>query len=250
MTSDARHATPREHCHGTPGGTLSSALEALDGAANYRAWIISLAVPHLRAPLLEVGAGHGTFTGELAALGAVHAVEPDDDAFELLRSRYTRDPRITVLHGTIDDVDPAASYGSVVMINVLEHVADDLAALRSLRDRMEPGAHIVVWVPAFELLFSEFDRELGHHRRYRRPQLEQLVADAGLRVDECRYVNLPGWFGWLLVARMLRQRPTAGPLVAVFDRYVVPAVRAVERRFRPPFGQSILLVAHRPSGGA
>ena len=230
--------------------TLFSTLDSLDDAVNYRRWILDLAGDHLAAPVLEIGAGHGTFTGELASVGHVHAVEPDVRAVDVLRDRYGSDTRVTITHGGIDDVAADPTFGSAVMINVLEHIADDSAALRDVWERLRPGGSLVLWVPAFELLYSDFDRELGHHRRYRRPQLVERVTAGGFVVERSKYVNLPGWLAWLLITRLLRRRPTTGPLVTAFDRYVVPVVRRIESRVAPPFGQSIILMARKPLGGA
>ena len=225
--------------------TLASTLDVLDDAKNYLAWIVELAEPNLDGPILEVGAGHGTFTRELGRFGPVTAVEPSVHASSLLRKRFAEVENVTVMAGTVADVTDAEGFGSAVMINVLEHIDDDLGVLEQIRSRLRPDGRLVIWVPAFRLLYSDFDRELGHHRRYRRAELEQLVADAGFDVLESRYVNLPGWFSWLLITRIFKRRPTAGPLVSLFDRVVVPMVRAVESRFVPPFGQSVFLVGRK-----
>ena len=218
----------------------------MDDAVNYLAYIVELALPHLTNPILELGAGHGTFTGSFAAVGAVHAVEPGDYAFSVLEARFAQDDRVTVTCGVVGDLPAGPQYGSAVMVNVLEHIEDDFDAINEIVDRLRPGARFVVWVPAFMFLYSQFDHELGHYRRYRRGHLDDLMTRAGLEVVESRYVNLPGWFSWLLITRLLRQRPTSGPLVTLFDRYIVPVVRAVETRIKPPFGQSILIVAQKP----
>jgi SAM-dependent methyltransferase len=230
--------------------TLASTLDSLDGADNYRDWIVDLARPHLAAPVLEVGAGHGTFTGSLAAFGSVTAVEPGTHAAALLAERYADDDRVTGVAGVVADVPTAPPFGSAVMINVLEHIADDQAVLREIRERLHPGSCLAIWVPAFRLLYSPFDEKLGHVRRYRKHELEADVRRAGYDVVDSRYVNLPGWFSWLLLVRLLRQEPTSPTTVRIFDRWIVPVVRWVESRVRMPFGQSVFLVARAPGAPA
>ncbi len=225
--------------------TLTSTLDTLDDAVNYLAWIVSLIAPSLRAPILEVGAGHGTFTESFAQHGSVRSVEPGRHASSVLATRFADDERVSVTSGFVSDVPVEEVFGTAVMINVLEHIEDDLGSLVELHERLESGGHLAIWVPAFEFLYSDFDRKLGHHRRYRRNGLRSIVRDAGFDVLDCSYVNLPGWFSWLIVTRLLRQEPTAGPLVKIFDRFVVPVVRRIESRFTPPFGQSILLIARK-----
>lgn len=77
-------------------------------------------------------------------------------------------------------------------------------------------------------------------RRYRRRTLDALVARAPVTLEHARYVNLPGFFAWLLVVRLLGRHVDEGA-VGAYDR-LVPAVRAVEDRWAPPFGQSLLAV--------
>ena len=132
------------------------------------------------------------------------------------------------------------------MINVLEHIPDDQGALRSITDRLEPGGHLAIWVPAFRLLYSDFDTKLGHVRRYRKHEVEADVRRAGYDVVESRYVNAPGFFSWLLMVRLLKTEPTSATTIKIFDRYLVPPVRWLESRVRMPFGQSVFLVARKP----
>jgi len=228
---------------------LAATLDSLDDAHNYRDWIFSLVRPFINGPVLEVGAGHGTFTELLAELGAVTAVEPSARAAGLLAERFAGDPRVAVVQGLLNDLPASPEFGAAVLINVLEHIPDDGAALDGLWQRLQPGGHLALWVPAFPLLYSRFDGMLGHHRRYRRRPLRALVEAHGFEVVDLRHVNSVGWFSWLIVARMLRQLPTKPRAVALYDRAVVPVLRAVETRVRPPFGQSLLFIARRPARG-
>lgn len=236
--------------HDIVDATLASTLDSLDDAVNYRAWIVDLARPHLRTPILEIGAGHGTFTESLARFGPIHALEPGVRPARILRERFIDHPDVSVQQGTVDDVSVREPFGSAIMVNVLEHIEDDADALRQIRGRLDDTGTLILWVPAFMLLFSEFDTKLGHHRRYRRPQLVDLVTNAGYDVIDARYVNLPGWFSWFVITRVLGQEPTAGPLVRLFDKIVVPVVRRLETLVDGvPFGQSIFLVARKTDGG-
>ena len=226
--------------------TLASSLDSLDDALNYRNWIVDLCAPHLVGPVLEVGAGHGTFTESYAEFGDVTAVEPGSHAAALLVDRYVDDARVTTIAGVVADVPVEPAFGSAVMINVLEHIEDDQGVLREIYDRLEPGGRLCIWVPSYEFLYSDFDAKLGHVRRYRKRQLESDVRLAGYEVVEGRHVNLPGWFSWLILCRFLRQEPTSPTTVKIFDKWIVPVVRWFETRVRVPFGQSVFLVARKP----
>ena len=222
---------------------LASTLDNLDAATNYADWIVSLMAPYLRGRILEVGAGHGTFTRLLARYGPVTATELSERAVTVLRERFADMEGVTVVH--VDELTDAG-FDTAVMVNVLEHIDDDVGALRSLRDGLCPGGHVLVYSPAFNALYSDFDAAVGHYRRYTKPSLGRVLDDAGLETVDIRYVNAVGALAWYVVATRLGRRPTEGWSTQLFDRGAVPVVRRVERRVAPPFGQSLLAVARRP----
>ena len=90
-----------------------------------------------------------------------------------------------------------------MLLNVLEHIPDDHRALGDIYESLAPGGKIVLWVPAFEALYGKFDERIGHYRRYRRNQLLALVHNAGFQQVSARYTNMPGFFAWWLVVRVL-----------------------------------------------
>ena len=225
---------------------LVETLHSLDGSVRYADWIFSMIEPHLGNRVLEVGAGHGTFTERLMSERKVTATELSPRCLAVLRERFASTPQVEVAGVSIEESAGLGQFDSAVLVNVLEHIEDDRDALRHLVSALRPGGRVVLFVPAFEALYSDFDRRVGHHRRYRKAQLEAAVEAAGLSVVETRYVNSVGALAWWIVARQLRRTPTTSGLVLVYDRSVVPVLRRVEAVWRPPFGQSLLCVAARP----
>jgi SAM-dependent methyltransferase len=224
---------------------LASTLHSLDGARNYAAWLSSLIRPHLSGRILEVGAGHGTFSEHLAELGPLVASEPSPRSAALLRERLADRPDIEVVEGDLAALTAERRFDGIVLLNVLEHIEDDDEALRLIHDGLEHGGRVALLVPAFEVLYSRFDAAVGHHRRYRLPELVAKVEGADLQIVEARYVNSAGFFAWLATARLLKLTPTKSALATTYDRLVVPMVRAAESRVEPPFGQSCFVVAER-----
>jgi hypothetical protein len=133
-----------------------------------------------------------------------------------------------------------------VAINLLEHIEEDVRALEAMASTVVPGGNVVLLVPGYPSLYGEFDRAVGHVRRYTPATLRRAVEAAGLQVTTLKPVNLLGGVAWWVAVRMGgRARPTPA-VVRLYDRLVVPLVRASERRFDPPFGQSLLCVARVP----
>lgn len=218
-------------------------LEALEGAQNYNAWIASLVRPHLGNDPLEVGSGTGTYATLWldAGVSRLTVSETDPEMLHHLRDRFERDDRVTVRELDLLHAAPA-THSAVVALNVLEHIEDDVAALRAAAGLVRPGGAVIVFVPAFPFAMSRFDRAIGHHRRYTIATAKRAFAAAGLLAEDVRYVNAPGLFAWAVGMRLLRMTPREGVVLRSWDRTVVPAARRLETRLRPPFGQSILAV--------
>jgi 2-polyprenyl-3-methyl-5-hydroxy-6-metoxy-1,4-benzoquinol methylase len=225
---------------------LSTVLESLEGAERYADWILSLAEPHLGEHVLEIGAGHGEMTQRLVRSHEVTATDLSPRCVEELRTKFAGDPRVHVELADAGSIDESTPYDSAILVNVLEHIEDDVDALRDIGSRLRPGGRIAIYVPAFEGLYSDFDRRVGHRRRYRRSHLAEVVDRAGLNVVEARYVNSLGAIAWWTFARQLGQVPTQQWSVRLFDR-VVPTLSRVEAEHHPRFGQSLFCVAERPA---
>ncbi len=188
--------------------------------------------PYLGRSVLEVGAGHGTLTDRLLAGGrTVTATDLSPRCVSVLRDRYAGSGGVTVVQADVDDAPGLGQFDSIVLVNVLEHIGDDARALRALEKALAPDGHLVLYVPAFEALYSDFDRRIGHHRRYHGDQLGALVAEAGLEVVDLRYVNLVGAVAWWVLATKLGHTPTRKWSALTFDRLFVPVISRVERRW-------------------
>jgi hypothetical protein len=219
-------------------------LEILESARNYNSWITSLILPHLGEHPVELGSGLGYQTEILLDAGLRHVTvsEPTLEGVAALRDRFAGDPRVDCK--VIDFTDPPdGEHSAAYAVNVLEHVADDVGALRGAARLVKRDGRVVVFVPAFPIAMSKFDLELGHFRRYTRASLRHAFVAANLEPEVVRYVNAPGLPVWLVWMRLLGRRPTDGLALSAWDRFVVPVARRIESRIAPPFGQSVLGVA-------
>jgi SAM-dependent methyltransferase len=127
---------------------------------------------------------------------------------------------------------------SVFCSNVLEHVEDHRAALANWAMLLPPGAPIFLLVPAFPVLYGEHDRADHHFRRYTKKSLRETIDGLPITIERDYYMNLPGFFAWFLYVRVMRKRLKEDD-IGLYDR-IIPAIRAVEERVRPPFGQTLV----------
>jgi SAM-dependent methyltransferase len=228
-------------------------LEVMSDAENYLRWIFSeLVAPQLGRRVLEIGSGIGTYSSRIAAEPSVErltCVEVDarlvDAAREALATAKTQKLVDHVVGDYLAAPLPKDHYDAALLINVLEHLLYDRAAVRKARSELRMDGRLVIFVPAFGLLMSDLDRRLGHYRRYTTASLRQLLEDAGFSVTALRYYNLTGFLAWLWRFRILGRTKQSRSLVRFFDSVVLPVQLRVERTLQLPVGQSVYAVAKK-----
>ncbi len=206
---------------------------------------------------IDVGCGTGENMAMLADEGRRMAVGTDLSVYAL---RHAVGEGRPVLAARAEDL-PFASGAAAVLasMDVIEHLDDDALALSEYRRVLHPGGALLITVPAYMALWSEHDEWAAHRRRYRAAQLRAVVEGAGFVVTRCTYYNsflVPP--AWLLRRTPLRRLvkgsdDEVGASSPVVDR-VFSTLAAIERwwarRWRVPFGLSILLVARKPLAGS
>jgi SAM-dependent methyltransferase len=216
-------------------------LEAMESAHNYHAFLVQMILTHAdpSRPQLDFGAGTGTHARRLRDRGVVvKCVEPDSELASRLR---------------LEGFDVAArplefgreAFASIYCLNVLEHIEDDDSTLRDLFTVLQPGGRLVLYVPAFSLLFSEMDRKVGHFRRYRARTLRSQAEAAGFRVVECRYVDSLGFLAAFVYRMLGRDGNLNERSISLYDRFVFPTSRRLDRAVSKWWGKNLLLVATR-----
>lgn len=229
----------------------AATLETMASARRYNQWQFDRIAPFLGRRVCEIGSGIGNLSRLLAAFRPELLVLTDPDPYYLdrLGSWLGRNSMVKVEPLRLPD--PAAherfnsfQLDTVVALNVVEHIEDDLGAVASVAEMLVPGGRTIILVPALPLLYGSLDIVLGHHRRYTRKQLAELCQRAGLEIEVIRYFNLVGSLGWYLNARLRKAVRIPPAQLRVFDA-LVPALR-LEDRFNLPLGQSLIVVARRP----
>jgi SAM-dependent methyltransferase len=217
-------------------------IEVMDEAVRYNRFLVETLAEWGRGAgrLLDYGAGNGRFCGALAERGFdVVAVEPDAALRDRIRARGV--PVARSLEALGDE-----RFGGAFTINVLEHVENDVALLAALRERLVAGGRLLVYVPAFPLLFSANDARVGHLRRYRRAGLAAAARAAGLHITRVRHVDTIGFAAGLWY-RFFGD-PSGGldvGAVRLYDRALFPISRALDRLTAGSIGKNLLLEAER-----
>lgn len=215
-------------------------LEAMAEATNYNGFLVGrvLALAPESGKILDFGAGIGTFAAHVSARGLdVVCLEPDP----VLASRL-RDKGL-VTHESMDAIG-AASIDYVFTLDVLEHIEDDAAAAQEIAGKLKPGGRLLVYVPAFPILYSNMDRKVGHFRRYRRGPLQKMIEGAGFTEIRARYVDGLGFFASL--AYRLTDNGTGAiniRMLKIYDRFLFPLSRLLDPALNLFMGKNIILTA-------
>lgn len=225
------------------------ALRRLAGARRLQEWMFSVLRPSAPGPMLEIGAGIGTFSARLLEAGAdpLLLVEPEAACVAELEQRFAGDARVEIAAETLPDSEAlrahAGSFRYALAQNVLEHIEDDATALASVVAALAPGGELAVLVPAHPFLFGRLDRRFGHYRRYTRSRVRALLAGAGVELTGLRSFNGLGVPGWWLAGRTRLLDIDHGSLRAY--EALVPLWRPLEEKLRPPFGLSLVARGRR-----
>jgi len=224
-------------------------FEAAANLVNYYRWITDHFRPYLRGAGTEIGAGIGTYSQYLRPFfSEMDLVEPSPVQRPVLSERFKNDKNVRVFTETIDAYRRKAgdtSRDCFCLVNVLEHIEDDGAALRDMAAMLKPDGHVCIFVPALPFLYSKLDRVFGHFRRYTHAELKEKVADAGFEIVSSRYMDMLGVPAWGLVNTLLGSTSLNPKMAAIYDAACVPMTRAVESVIRAPIGKSLLIVGRK-----
>jgi glycosyltransferase involved in cell wall biosynthesis len=200
-------------------------LDALAGAEKFNDWMAGTISPYTGKRVLEIGAGIGNLTRMLIP-GRKQYVAGDIDAEHLarLRTRFQHRPHLDVrecdLAKPADFESLAGSMDTVVCLNVLEHVEDDLGGLCNMYTALQPGGRAIVLVPHGQEIFGTLDVALGHYRRYSHQQLRERMEQAGFRVERILEFNRVSRPAWYVTGRILKRSHLSRLQLAIFDHLV------------------------------
>jgi SAM-dependent methyltransferase len=231
-----------------PNITVSD-LEIMSSAQNYRNWMYSRIRQFVGQRILEVGCGIGNFTQLFLDRELVVATDVYKPCIEQLRINLGDSPNLIAIE--LDISDPAArdlekhELDTIVCLNVLEHIEDDLKALLNMHHVLRQEGRLVLLVPAFQFLYGTVDRSLMHHRRYSRKDLLPRIREAGFEIERSFYMNMIGMAGWFLNNRVLKRREENAEQIDFFDRYIAPFADRLERTFPPTFGLSLIAIGQK-----
>lgn len=211
---------------------------------NYHNWIVDKFLHALRGARIERVLDFGPGTGVLSEVfrrrtGIVpEGVELDPD----LRATFL--DRGFQAYSSIEGAP--TNYDLIFSSNVLEHIEDDVATLEHLRGHLKPGGYLLLYLPAFKLLWTSLDDNVGHYRRYTAPGITSRLRTAGFEVDRVRYCDSVGFFLSLLFKLVPTESGAPSRLsLRIYDKALLPLSRFLDLFLHRWIGKNVFVVARR-----
>jgi SAM-dependent methyltransferase len=218
---------------------------AEENSPNYLRWIADRVRAHLGQSVLEVGAGTGSITELYAPGRRVLAIDRSPWCIDEMEKRFAAVDNVEVRKvDALDLVDEGRRFDSVVMLNVLEHIEDDVEILRRLGSLLETDGRIVLYVPALNGLYGRWDRKVGHYRRYAPWRLRAVLDEAGMAPVEIGYMNALSIPAWLALSNSDVEKSNAGRM-SLWDKTGIAWGRRLESVIPVPFGLNVFCAARR-----
>ena len=208
----------------------SEILARLNRAPRFTKWMADTIRPYVGDRVLEIGAGIGNLTANLVPRSEYHASDINPHYLDRLETLKQTRPYLQVHYtdAAAGETYPPGSFDTVVCLNVVEHIEDDVTALRNIRRSVDKNGRAIVLVPSGPGLYGTLDKVLGHFRRYTREQLVDVCRRAGFTVEKMLAFNRIGSPGWWLNGRVLK-RETFGLGQIKMLNALVPFIRPIDR---------------------
>lgn len=222
---------------------------------NYRNFQYSVIKDYIGNEILEVGTGDKTFTQQILEhkLGNYNllSIEPSSTLVALHESKNYFPDNFTFLPLDLFEMhgEYLGMFDTVLMIHVLEHIERDVEAINHIHSMLKNDGHLLIQVPAYEWLYSDHDRSIGHFRRYSRKSLSKKIDSSKFEIVKMSYQDPVGILGSLLYFKILKVKlntQDGSKLVKnqgqFYENFIIPFEQYLEKYFSFPFGLSLTAV--------
>lgn len=226
-------------------------LEVLSKANYFNKWMYDQIKDSLFGDILEIGSGIGNIS-QFAVKDHNNITLSDYNSKYclILKQKFLNLLEVkSVLQ--IDLLDPdfetkydslKEKFNSIYLLNVIEHIENDNKAVMNINYLLKKKGHIIMLAPAYKWLYSRFDKELGHYRRYTSASLKSLVRNNGFTPISCKYFNAAGIAGWLVFGKILNRKLIGAKQITAFDK-LMPLIKLFDKILLNKIGLSVIVKA-------
>jgi glycosyltransferase involved in cell wall biosynthesis len=222
-------------------------LNRLGRADRFNGWMAATIRPYIGQNVLEIGSGIGNLTRKLIPRKAYQATDINAFYLQIMNNMKVDKPYLTVSFLDLNDVSEmkrsGQRYDTVICLNVIEHLEDDMRAMRNIADLTDRGGRAIVLVPQSPALYGSLDSVLGHKRRYDQAGLRRLAAESGFRVNAIIPFNRISSIPWYINGRILKKETFGLPQMVILNLFT-PIFRRIDR-FLPFTALSLIAVLEK-----
>lgn len=224
-----------------------STLEVLEWAHNYNRWIAECFLPYIESPAIEIGAGIGNITSYFLSKRPLFITDRDFALVGHLGEKFSGKKEIKTIRFDIEKNPPRkflSYFSSVIGINVLEHIEDDIKALENSRTILKKDGRLMLFVPAKKFAYTRLDKELGHFRRYEKAEIIDKLSKSGYGIEKIYYFNIVGLLSWFVRDKISKSYHLKPYQISIFNS-IVPILKRLENIYNPPIGISLVVHARK-----
>jgi len=224
-------------------------LEIFARAVNWKRYLKKQIELYIEGDVLEVGSGLSTNTRLLfnSSINSWTALEPDLSLVDDIDKNWLdREPKIQILNGFLKDQSWSNKFDTILYLDVLEHIQNDIFEIDMAFAALKPGGNVVVVSPAHNYLFSEFDRSVGHYRRYSKQSI-QKTKPKGAEIVRLDYLDCAGLIASVANKLVLHQRNPSLHQIMIWDNILVKISQWLDRVLRYRIGKSIIFIFKKPN---
>jgi 2-polyprenyl-3-methyl-5-hydroxy-6-metoxy-1,4-benzoquinol methylase len=230
-----------------------STLDNLSAADKLNDWMFESIAPYVKGNILEIGSGIGNISSCFVRHNIPLYVSDYSDHYckvlkqQFVTELFVRD--VFQIDLAISDFESKyapliGKFDTVFALNVVEHIGNDNRAIANCKKLLAPGGHLIILVPAFQLLYNGFDKELEHFRRYTRRSLKELFLAQNFEIIKSWYFNLAGILGWFVSGTILRKKTLPAGQLSFYNK-LVPVFRIADRLTLNKIGLSVITVGKK-----
>ena len=242
------------HSHNVPSASFDpvgeQTLQIISNAQKFNQWMFERIEPFLKGNVLEIGSGIGNITAFVLAKGLTvtasdyntsyqEQLKENLKEFSNLEAVLSLDLQSTNLAQEYPDLE--GKFDSIFLLNVIEHLKDENLAIENCRYLLRKGGNLIVLAPSYQFLYCQFDKELGHYRRYTKKRMAQIFPVSEFSIKHQEYFNLAGTAGWFIFGKLL-QRKQIGSEMNLYEK-LVPVFKWVDRLSFRAAGLSTITIA-------
>jgi SAM-dependent methyltransferase len=225
-------------------------LEAFSRANAFNRWLYQKMSVYVLGDTLEIGSGIGNISAFLLKEQTnVSLSDLRPEYCRLLQNKFGHDPHLqgvyeldlSLVDFELKHAELLGKFDTVIALNVIEHITDDLHAIRNAKSLLRSNGKLIILVPAGQWLYNSIDRELGHYRRYSKSGLNDLLKSAGIVITDSSYFNAIAILGWWFSGNILHKNIISPVKLNLYNR-LVPFFRMLDWILTPFTGISVISV--------